>query len=467
MPRKAKDRVFSSSSTSLPFLLTFTLGVAAGCSSEEPIEEEKEANWAEDIAPILYESCTSCHIGDSVQTMEGIGHFPLLTYNDASTVAIYLQQVALSRRMPPWPGRGTSDCQSPLGLVDDPSLDSDEILKVLEWSEGELLMGDPADAPNMPSATETALDSATQSLFPEVPFEPVAVGDTYRCVLMDPEVERQSWLTGVQVIPDNRSLLGTVTTLLVEPESVATLESLVNEDGDFDCFALPQTDGLRYAAMWSPGASPFEPPTGSGFSAKPGTQILMRTHYHVWTDDLIGADQSGLSLRWTTEDPGRDASLVPLGNYETEPELLRDSNESEALFELRAGQLGYEEMQIGATEEQAGQAIWAIGGWMHWAGTEMEISFIDGEDNEGCLLGLQDWNPEYVRTYRFEGETSDFPTWDSDLDLRLRCNYDNSGHNEALANILEDNGHDSPIDLHLGDGQLDENCMTLIGLVDP
>ena len=104
---------------------------------------------------------------------------------------------------------------------------------------------------------------------------------------------------------------------------------------------------------------------------------------------------------------------------------------------------------------------------MHWAGMEMKISLIDEHDNEQCLLGLDDWNSEYVRTYRFDGEISDFPTWDSDLTLRLRCHYDNSSHNKALEGILENNGHEAPINMHLGEGELDENCLALVGLVAP
>src|ERR1700682_3947087 len=54
------------------------------------------STYNEDVAPILYENCASCHRPGEVAP------FPLLTYQDAAKRAGQLAAVTKSRYMPPW-----------------------------------------------------------------------------------------------------------------------------------------------------------------------------------------------------------------------------------------------------------------------------------------------------------------------------------------------------------------------------
>src|SRR5689334_3896192 len=52
--------------------------------------------WAEDIAPILYAHCTTCHHSG------GLAPFSLLTYSDAYNNALNMVNAVNGKVMPPW-----------------------------------------------------------------------------------------------------------------------------------------------------------------------------------------------------------------------------------------------------------------------------------------------------------------------------------------------------------------------------
>jgi len=423
-------------------------------------------NWAVDIAPVMYRACMGCHVGESVLDMDGIGHFPLKTYEEAAAVGIYLQEVAVSRRMPPWPGRAEDGCGPDEGWKDDPTLTTDEIRSILEWADGEMAQGDLALAPDPPQTPDPALSGATQELFGDEPVAPPPSVDTYTCLLLDPGLEETSWLTGVQALPDNRTILGTVATYLVDPEQVPVFEDKAGADGAYDCFALPTDEGARLVGIWSPGSPAFEPPEGSGFEAAVGTRVLVRIHYHVWTDEAVGADSTGVALRWSAENPGAKATMVPVGNFDAEPGLVRQAGETQASFEVGLQPMHVEEMLATPTEAQANQAIWALAGWMHFAGAEMDVVLEGSGGEQACMLGIRQWDPDWLRGYRFNGPISDLPVWESGAQLRVACTYDNTDFNENLSERLEDEGLAGPVPMALGDGPLDENCLVFVGLVE-
>src|SRR5438270_612910 len=87
--------------------LLFLCGFAAGQDRKTPQPKVEPAaaavNFAEHIAPIVFDKCANCHRPGQV------GPFSLLTYNDLRKKAKIIQQVTEKRTMPPWhpaPGHG-------------------------------------------------------------------------------------------------------------------------------------------------------------------------------------------------------------------------------------------------------------------------------------------------------------------------------------------------------------------------
>src|SRR5262252_8156663 len=93
-----------------------------------------------DIAPILYQHCATCHRPGEVAP------FSLLTYPDASKRANLIASVTERRYMPPWkaePGYGH--------FADERRLADAQIVLIKEWAAAGAPEGNPADKPPLPA----------------------------------------------------------------------------------------------------------------------------------------------------------------------------------------------------------------------------------------------------------------------------------------------------------------------------
>ena len=77
------------------------------------------------------------------------------------------------------------------------------------------------------------------------PSAPYGTGtDDYRCFLLDPELDRDTWLTGTQVLPGNPDVVHHVIHFKVPPAQVAAAEAkdAAEEDEGWTCFVCSGTD---------------------------------------------------------------------------------------------------------------------------------------------------------------------------------------------------------------------------------
>ncbi|MEM6917221.1 MAG: cytochrome c, partial [Verrucomicrobiota bacterium] len=113
----------------LPFLLLFLT----------PCLASAEVTYHKDIAPMIYQNCTSCHrAGES-------GPFPLSNFEEVSRKAKTIERVIDDRYMPPW--HASIDH---LPFMDIRRLSDEEIATFAAWVEGGKVEGDPSTGPKMP-----------------------------------------------------------------------------------------------------------------------------------------------------------------------------------------------------------------------------------------------------------------------------------------------------------------------------
>src|SRR5580700_10903261 len=60
-------------------------------------DKTKQVTYSENIAPLIYKHCTTCHRAGSA------GTFNLVTYEDVRKHARQIELVTRTRVMPPWP----------------------------------------------------------------------------------------------------------------------------------------------------------------------------------------------------------------------------------------------------------------------------------------------------------------------------------------------------------------------------
>jgi len=141
---------------------------------------------------------------------------------------------------------------------------------------------------------------------PYTPSAPTGVGtDDYRCFLLDPELERDAFLTGTNVLPGNPAVVHHVIMFKIEPDALTYAEQAdaVDPDLGWTCFGNmgfggapgDQLDNAQWLGAWAPGGKEAVAPAGFGTRLEKGTQVVMQVHYNL----LAGAepDISAMQLR--------------------------------------------------------------------------------------------------------------------------------------------------------------------------
>ncbi len=129
---------------------------------------------------------------------------------------------------------------------------------------------------------------------PYTPSAPTGVGtDDYRCFLLDPELERDAYLTGTHVQPGNAEVVHHVILFRVPPEQVASAEAIdAQEPGQgWTCFGgtgldeFGDVDDAPWLGAWAPGGQESVFRAGYGVELDRGSRIVMQVHYNLLAGD--------------------------------------------------------------------------------------------------------------------------------------------------------------------------------------
>lgn len=141
------------------------------------------------------------------------------------------------------------------------------------------------------------------------PSAPYGTGtDDYRCFLLDPGLERDTWLTGTQVLPGNPDLVHHVILFQVQPDQVAAAEAKdAAEEGEgWTCFGgtgldrFQDVDRSSWIGAWAPGGTESVTKPGFGVRLAKGSRIVMQVHYN-----LLAGQQPDTSAAQLRLAPGR------------------------------------------------------------------------------------------------------------------------------------------------------------------
>ena len=83
---------------------------------------------------------------------------------------------------------------------------------------------------------------------------------------------------------------------------------------------------------------------------------------------------------------------------------------------------------------------------------------------ELCLVQTPAYDYNWQRIYEYDADVGDtFRVQAGDV-VRVRCTYDNTLDNPSVVEALQEVGLDQPQDVQLGEGTLDEMCITGVGV---
>src|SRR5579862_78493 len=191
------------------FICIFALGLAAwvlGARFAEAFPHqnhqaegsEKPVTFNRDIAPIIFNSCASCHRPGEAAP------FSLLTYEDVKKHARQIAEVTRTRNMPPW----LPEPQD-LKFADEMRLPAEKIDLIQKWVDQGELEGDPYDRPQQPKfVAGWRLGTPDLILKAEKPLVlPPAGTDTYWNFIFRLPMTETRWVKAIEIRPGDKQFV--------------------------------------------------------------------------------------------------------------------------------------------------------------------------------------------------------------------------------------------------------------------
>lgn len=433
-----------------------------------------------DIEPILQDHCQMCHV------QGGIAPMALLTYADAQPFANKMAAKTGAREMPPWGAQSSADCTPPHGFKNDPSLTDAQIATFAAWAKAGAPEGDPKDAPPPKTPTPITLANPSVTLTPPAGFSTVAGGpDQFRCFVLDPKLAAATYVDGLFVEPGNRTIVHHV--LVYTDDKRDSLAKVTDQaTQSYDCFGGPGVSSPNLVAVWAPGTTPVEYPQGVAAQLAANTLLVMQVHYHPHSAQATtDPDRTKFLMRYASAKPSQIARTFLLGNFDFPVNaqgigLLPGPNDppTGVAFEIPPYAVGHTEtMQFTMPATANGfpippLPILGVGGHEHYVGTQVKVTIhhdtpAKGQPQDECLLNIPKWDFNWQRGYQYDTTIDKLPTVAGKDVVHVKCTYNNSMSNPAVARSLAEQGLSAPRKVVLGETTLDEMCLAPIVILTP
>jgi len=367
-------------------------------------------------APTYYEhtravidaKCASCHVSD------GIGPFPLTTFEEVKAAAPLAPAAIASHEMPPW--LAARCCTS---YYRDYSLTAEEEALLLRWFESGAPAGEAVEraAPATPLGGLSRVDVTLAMPEPYTPAPEAGTSDDTRCFVLDWPLERAAYVTGLNPVPGSREL---VHHLLIGIVSGSDAERAVERDeaDDGPGYACVNSLGeYQNVHILGGGLVGGDYPRGIGTRVEPGSKVILDVHYST-AHAAAAPDTTSLQLR--VDDTAVEAKPIVVTNlaWAVADGLGIGAGETDAVFYYR-----YRPEMF-----TRGKAVklQSITPHMHEFATKVVVRRITSSGRRECLLEIPRWSFGWEQPFWFAEEMS----LDPDDELYLECHFDNSAENQ-------------------------------------
>lgn len=229
---------------------------AVGCiiGRRDTGEVKTEITYAKEISRVLRQHCVECH-----QPGE-IGPFALTEYDEVVGWAEMMMEVIDNKRMPPW--NADPDHGEFSNARDMPERDK-QLLR--EWVNGGMPFGEigqlPPPLPNSDQIWQLAGEPDLVLPMAKQPFRvPADEFVEYQYYVVDPGFEKDTWVTGAEVLPGNRSVVHHCIVFIRPP------------DGS-------DSKGIGWLTAYVPGQRIMPFPQGYGRMVPAGSRLVFQMHY--------------------------------------------------------------------------------------------------------------------------------------------------------------------------------------------
>ncbi|MBL7810684.1 MAG: T9SS type A sorting domain-containing protein [Bacteroidetes bacterium] len=331
--------------------------------------------WAEDVAPILYQNCTSCHIDG------GIGKFSLVGYNQAKNWASGIKYQTQNRTMPPWPADPKYK-----RYAHERILSTEEIKTLADWVDGNTPQGDLSKAPVDPVAQTGILTPNPDKLLKMENYVATTNTDEYRCFVIPAGISSNQYLTSIEVIPGNRKAVHHVL-VFYDTSKIPLQKDIADPKPGYIGFGGTGSSTSTLVGLWVPGAEPYAFPAGMGIQLLKNGYFILQIHYPGGLNSELDSTKVAMKL---SSGPLRQVFISPPINHDG---ALQNGPLYIAPGTTKSFNAKYT-LPLNVT-------AFAVGPHMHLIGRSIKAWAVNTNGDTTPLISIPKWDFHWQRQYSF------------------------------------------------------------------
>lgn len=259
--------------------------------------------WADDVVPILYTHCTSCHHNG------GIGGFPLMTYTEASVPYIDIPNATFSKEMPPW-----KPDPNYRHFKDENILTSQQIQTLTDWVAAGWPQGNLANAPQAPVYNPNSQLSQVDQTIQCPTYTVSGSVDEYRSFVIPAGNSATEYLNAIEYIPGNTAIVHHIVFYYDATSAPIILDQNSAGPGFASYGVGPLNSSGVWLGGWAPGQRVVNLPNNMGFKIPPNANYVVEIHYAPGSAGM--SDSSKINLKYTSTTTGiRELFMNPYLDY--------------------------------------------------------------------------------------------------------------------------------------------------------
>ncbi len=226
--------------------------------------------YYEDISPIIYNHCTSCHRAGE------IGPMPLTNISEVTAYGAMIKYVTGIKYMPPW--KADPDYRH---FLDENYLSDAEIQTIADWYDGGMPAGDPANEATMPTfPTGSVLGTPDLVVSMAQPFAHQGTNtDQYQVFILDPQLTQTREVKAIEFRPDNKTICHHAV-IAMDTTNQADAFDAADPDYGYEMYGGFGFDPTEFGfQIWAPGQTPRFFPPGMSKLMYPNSKLLVQMHY--------------------------------------------------------------------------------------------------------------------------------------------------------------------------------------------
>ncbi len=281
--------------------------------------------WSTDVAPILYNHCTTCHHDG------GIAPFALITYNDAVLHSASMKTDVLIKKMPPWtPDPNYSH------MAHERVLTTAQINTIVNWVNGSTPQGNPSLAPPSPVYGTKGIIPGTPDLVVKIPVytSTAATGDVYQCFVVPGGLATDEYISSFEAVPGNPACVHHVLVYSDTTGACAAKQAASTTSPGYPCFGGVGSSNAVLLGGWVPGSAPMSYPYGFGVRLAKHADIVIQVHYPAGTAGM--KDSTEIHFFFSKSSVVRNISIEPLLYHQVpilNAPLLIPANTTQSFYE--------------------------------------------------------------------------------------------------------------------------------------